>query len=81
MKILTITEPLLAQFRAVRQQTEAICQPLMVEDYVVQPTADVSPPKWHIGHVTWFFETFVLRPYKKGYRVFNEKYPFVFNSY
>jgi ergothioneine biosynthesis protein EgtB len=81
MEILTFTTSLLAQFRAVRQQTETICEPLVVEDYVVQPTADVSPPKWHIGHVTWFFETFILVPYKKGYRVFNEQYPFVFNSY
>ena len=80
MEVLTPTH-LVTQYLAVRKQTERICEPLMVEDYVVQPMPDVSPPKWHIGHVTWFFETFILVPHKKDYRVFNEKYPFVFNSY
>ncbi len=81
MKVLSPTRQLVTAYHAVRKQTEAICQPLMIEDYVVQPAADVSPPKWHIGHVTWFFETFILLPYKKGYQVFNTQYPFVFNSY
>ena len=64
-----------------RQRTEAICSPLQTEDYVVQPVADVSPPKWHLGHTTWFFETFILKPYFIGYQEFNEQYNFVFNSY
>ena len=48
---------------------------------MVQPIVDVSPPKWHLGHTTWFFETFILTPNKQGYRIFNKQYDFVFNSY
>ena len=65
----------------VRKHTEQICSPLQTEDYVVQPVVDVSPPKWHIGHVTWFFETFILKPYFMGYQEYNPEYNFVFNSY
>ena len=65
----------------VRKHTEAICAPLQTEDYVVQPVGDVSPPKWHIGHTTWFFETFILKPYFMGYQEFNPDYNYVFNSY
>jgi len=54
---------------------------LKTEDYVVQPVVDVSPPKWHIGHVTWFFETFILKPYAKNYKEFNPNFNYVFNSY
>jgi len=69
------------QYKVVRNYTEEICKPLETEDYVVQPVVDVSPPKWHIGHVTWFFETFVLKPYFKNYKEFDPAYNFVFNSY
>jgi ergothioneine biosynthesis protein EgtB len=65
----------------VRKRTEMICEPLQIEDYVVQPVADVSPPKWHIGHTTWFFETFILKPYFMGYQEYDPNYNFVFNSY
>ncbi|WP_295799003.1 ergothioneine biosynthesis protein EgtB [Mucilaginibacter sp.] len=65
----------------VRKRTEDICSPLQTEDYVVQPIVDVSPPKWHIGHVTWFFETFILKPYFMGYQEYNPDYNYVFNSY
>lgn len=68
-------------YKRVRQRTEQICSPLQTEDYVVQPVVDVSPPKWHIGHVTWFFETFILKPYFMGYQEFNPNYNYVFNSY
>ncbi|SDE94101.1 ergothioneine biosynthesis protein EgtB [Mucilaginibacter pineti] len=68
-------------YKKVRQRTEQICWPLQTEDYVVQPVVDVSPPKWHIGHVTWFFETFILKPYFMGYQEFNPNYNYVFNSY
>ena len=81
MEALISTQHILASYQAVRKHTEFICKPLMIEDYVVQAMADVSPPKWHIGHVTWFFETFVLVPYKKDYRIFDAQYAFVFNSY
>ncbi|HEX3385596.1 MAG TPA: DinB family protein, partial [Mucilaginibacter sp.] len=70
-----------ACYKSVRKLTEDICAPLQTEDYVVQPVADVSPPKWHLGHTSWFFETFILRPYFMGYREFDPEYNFVFNSY
>ena len=69
------------RYIAVRKRTEAICSPLQTEDYVVQPIGDVSPPKWHIGHTTWFFETFILKPYFMGYQEYNLEYNYVFNSY
>ncbi len=68
-------------YQKVRQRTEAICEPLQIEDYVVQPVVDVSPPKWHIGHTTWFFETFILKPYFAEYQEFDPNYNYVFNSY
>jgi len=71
----------LEKYNAVRKYTEDICKPLLTEDYVVQPIVDVSPPKWHIGHVTWFFETFILKPHDPNYVEFNPQYNYVFNSY
>lgn len=72
---------LLEKYIEVRQHTEDICRPLQKEDYVVQPVVDVSPPKWHIGHTTWFFETFILKNYVDGYKEYNPDYNYVFNSY
>lgn len=69
------------QFEQVRQLSEALCAPLTTEDYVVQSMPDVSPPKWHLAHTTWFFETFLLTPYLKGYEVFHPKFEYLFNSY
>jgi len=65
----------------VRKRTEQICSALQTEDFVVQPVVDVSPPKWHIGHTTWFFETFILKPYFMGYQEYDPDYNYVFNSY
>lgn len=65
----------------VRQRSQDICEPLEVEDYIVQPCDDASPPKWHLAHTSWFFETFLLKPYLKDYPVFNEAYEYLFNSY
>ena len=64
-----------------RKLTESICSHLQTEDYVVQPVVDVSPPKWHLGHTTWFFETFILKPYFMGYQEYNSEFNYVFNSY
>ena len=72
---------LLNTYNLIRQHSEAICSPLKIEDYVVQPVIDVSPPKWHLGHTTWFFETFLLKPNVKDYKEFNKDYNYVFNSY
>jgi ergothioneine biosynthesis protein EgtB len=72
---------LLNKYMEVRKRTEAICAPLQTEDYVVQPVVDVSPPKWHIGHATWFFETFILKEQVPGYKAYNPDFNYVFNSY
>ena len=72
---------LLDKYLFIRKYTEDICAPLKTEDYVVQPVVDVSPPKWHIGHATWFFETFILQSFMKEYVEFDPNYNFVFNSY
>jgi ergothioneine biosynthesis protein EgtB len=65
----------------VRHLTHALCQPLAIEDYVVQPVASMSPPKWHLAHTTWFFETFVLQPYTPSYTPYHPLYSYLFNSY
>ncbi|RZK79111.1 MAG: ergothioneine biosynthesis protein EgtB [Pedobacter sp.] len=75
------TAELLNHYKKVRLLSTAICASLETEDYVVQPIADVSPPKWHLGHTTWFFETFVLKDHMLGYIEFDPQYSFVFNSY
>lgn len=64
-----------------RRYSESLCRPLAIEDYVVQPMADVSPPKWHLAHTTWFFEQFILVRHLEGYRIFNPDYAYLFNSY
>jgi len=69
------------RFLQIRKYSEMICDPLQTEDYVVQPIADVSPPKWHLGHTTWFFETFILKSFVFDYQEFNSDFNFVFNSY
>jgi ergothioneine biosynthesis protein EgtB len=69
------------QYINVRSHSDAICDPLMIEDYVVQPVEDVSPPKWHLAHTTWFWEEFVLAPFYKDYKRFHPRYSFLFNSY
>lgn len=71
----------LEAYERVRERSERICKPLKAEDYVVQPVVDVSPPKWHLGHTTWFFETFILKPNLEGYQEFDPTYNYVFNSY
>ncbi|WEK70248.1 MAG: ergothioneine biosynthesis protein EgtB [Candidatus Chryseobacterium colombiense] len=84
MKNLTLISPqeqIKEKYQAVRKRSVEICQPLEIEDYVVQPIVDVSPPKWHLGHTTWFFETFILIPNFPDYQVFDPQYNFVFNSY
>lgn len=71
---------LLQSFRETRERTEHICSYLETEDFVVQPVVDVSPPKWHLGHTTWFFEEFILKTLP-GYSVFDPRFGYIFNSY
>jgi ergothioneine biosynthesis protein EgtB len=66
---------------AIRSTTEALCRPLEIDDYQVQAVADTSPPKWHLAHVTWFFETFLLAPFLRGYTAFDTRFAHLFNSY
>lgn len=77
----SISQTILERFSQIRAQTEKICSPLEPEDTVVQPMVDVSPPKWHMAHTTWFFEQFVLGTYLKNYQVYHPNYAFLFNSY
>jgi len=71
----------LERFLTVRAETEARAAPLSAEDQIVQSMPDASPTKWHRAHVTWFFETFLLVPHAPDYRIFDERFPFLFNSY
>ena len=73
--------PLAEHFQAVRQQSLALCESLAAEDMVVQTMPDVSPTKWHLAHVSWFFERFILIDRLPGYQAFDERYDFLFNSY
>ena len=75
------SENLFTLFIQTRKRSEEICSYLETEDYVVQPIVDVSPPKWHLGHTTWFFEEFILKNHLPGYKLFDEQFAFVFNSY
>lgn len=72
---------LLTAYHTTRQTTERLMQPLATEDYIPQPVVDVSPPKWHLGHTTWFFENFVLVPHLPNYKLFDARFGFLFNSY
>ena len=64
-----------------RKLTLDLAAPLSDADATIQPFPDASPAKWHLGHTTWFFETFVLRDHVTGYELFDERWPFLFNSY
>ena len=66
--------------KSVRARTMEIVAPLEIEDYVIQTAEFMSPPRWHIGHTSWFFET-VLQTYQPGYKLYSEEFLFYFNSY
>ncbi|MCB1025236.1 MAG: ergothioneine biosynthesis protein EgtB [Acidobacteria bacterium] len=68
-------------YSQIRKYTEAICEPLEIEDYVPQPIQDVSPAKWNIAHTTWFFEEMILKKFVPGYQEFRPGFGFLFNSY
>src|SRR5215475_5643996 len=69
------------RFEAVRRQTESLTANLAPEDQSIQSMPDVSPTKWHLGHTTWFFETFLLTRFETDYRVFDPAFGYLFNSY
>ncbi|MCW3797840.1 ergothioneine biosynthesis protein EgtB [Sphingomonas sp. BN140010] len=74
-------DDLAARLAATRALTLELARPLSDADACLQPFPDASPAKWHLAHTTWFFETFVLRDHAPGYRLFDERWPFLFNSY
>ena len=69
------------RFRAVRELTEVLCQPLANDDYQIQSMPDVSPPKWHLAHTGWFFENFLLIRFLPHYPLFDLRFGYLFNSY
>jgi ergothioneine biosynthesis protein EgtB len=76
-----VNASLAERFRSVRQRTLALCRTLTPEDMMVQSTAEASPAKWHLAHTAWFFESFVLREFQRGYQLFNPDFAWLFNSY
>lgn len=74
-------QQLVERFRQVRAETERLCAPLAIDDYQIQSITETSPPKWHLAHVSWFFEAFVLPDYQLGYAPFHPRFAYLFNSY
>ena len=72
---------LVAAYDNVRSFTEKLCEPLETEDFIPQPSEEVSPPKWNIAHTTWFFEEMILKKHLSGYEIFDPAFGFLFNSY
>ncbi|QXP53269.1 ergothioneine biosynthesis protein EgtB [Cellulophaga sp. HaHa_2_1] len=72
---------LIHQFEKTRAHSVALCAPLAPEDYNAQPVAFASPPKWHLAHITWFFEEMILKKYDENYVIFNKDFSYLFNSY
>ncbi len=73
--------PLALRFQHVRRQTEALAGPLSAEDCQLQSMPDASPTKWHLAHITWFFETFILEKYELDFKPFDTSFRVLFNSY
>ncbi len=81
LNTLTPTIDLGEKYASIRQYSVLQCEPLITEDYIPQPVVYISPPKWHLGHTTWFFEAFILKNHYPGYMVFDKDFAFLFNSY
>ena len=77
----TPRDRLATAYAAVRRASEVLARPLAIDDYGLQAMPEASPAKWHLAHTSWFFETFLLTPYRAGYRVFNPQFQYLFNSY
>lgn len=77
----TVPAGLAERFRTTRRRTLSLCDPLSPEDMMVQSCPEASPAKWHLAHTAWFFESFVLREFVPGYRIFHPDFAWLFNSY
>ncbi|GAA4348327.1 ergothioneine biosynthesis protein EgtB [Kangiella taiwanensis] len=77
----TSIEAVVEQFHSVRALTESLCEHLDVEDYNLQAMPETSPVKWHLAHTSWFFETFILKPFQTGFEPFDRDFEYLFNSY
>ena len=77
----SIADARIRRYRAVRQASEALTRSLTAEDQLAQSMPDASPTKWHLAHTSWFFETFLLMPGLAGYRPFDPRFAYLFNSY
>src|SRR6476469_1504612 len=80
LRVPTDNKALIDLYKTVRRRTMEIVAPLEIEDYVIQTAEFMSPPRWHIGHTSWFFET-VLQAHQPGYQVYSDDFLFYFNSY
>jgi ergothioneine biosynthesis protein EgtB len=69
------------QFSQIRNLTSALAENILPEDSVIQPDVDISPPKWHLAHTTWFFENFILKKFIPNYKPYHPSFDFLFNSY
>ena len=76
-----IQDPLALRFQHIRRQTEALAKPLSAEDCQLQSMPDASPTKWHLAHLSWFFETFILEKYEVAFKAFDASFRVLFNSY
>src|SRR6185312_13267881 len=79
-KLFPAARSIIELYTGVRARTMEIVAPLEIEDYVIQTAEFMSPPRWHIGHTSWFFET-LLQTYKPGYQPYSKEFLFYFNSY
>ncbi len=81
MTSMTAPAQMLTRYRGARRRTLELCEPLTPEDMMVQSTPEASPAKWHLAHTAWFFESFILREFLPGYKLFHPDFSWLFNSY
>jgi len=74
-------QQLQAAYQRIRRFSETLCQPLTPEDHVIQTATEVSPAKWHLAHMSWFFERFIVDQFVPNYEPFHPQYYYLFNSY